>query len=76
MTRLVGAYLDSCHRDEGEGLPKIPEQPHGAAVGQLVEIESLIYFVCLELFLVQLLRYAISSTALIISSRTRNLVLE
>jgi hypothetical protein len=39
MTRLVGAYLDSCHRDEGEGLPKIPEQPHGAAVGQLVEIE-------------------------------------
>jgi hypothetical protein len=39
MTRLVGVYLDSCCRDEGEGLPKIPEQPNGDTVGQLVEIE-------------------------------------
>ena len=39
MTRLISVYLDSCHRDEGEGLPKIPELPHGDTVGQLVEIE-------------------------------------
>jgi hypothetical protein len=39
MTRLVSVYLDSCHHDEGEGLPKIPGQPHGDTVGQLVEIE-------------------------------------
>lgn len=38
MVRLVNAYLYSHHQDEGEGLPKMPDQPPDD-VGPSIAIE-------------------------------------
>lgn len=72
MTRLVSAYLDSHHYDEGEWLPKVPVQSD-----QSLEIEVADIFCTFDIFLIDLLKnYGIinSSTALFISGLARSLV--
>lgn len=70
MTRLVNAYLESHHYDEGEWLPKVPVQ-----TGQSLEIEVADIFCTFDKFLIYLLIFfCISPTALLISGLARGLV--
>jgi hypothetical protein len=75
MTRLVSAYLDSHHHDEGEGLPRMPVQPNDDSMGQSIEIEVADVFCMLNIFLIHfLIFFDISSTALLVSGLARGLV--
>lgn len=75
MPRLVSAYLESHHHDEGEWLPKVSVQS-----GQSLEIDVADVFCTFDIFLIHLrlllILFCISSAALLISGLARGLVPE